>query len=56
MNVKDFFFCYDKKIMKYLRYDKDISFITRALHPETKVEFWLFYKTEELEQALSEIK
>ena len=56
MTVKDFFFCYDKKTMKYLRYDKGISFITTALHKDTKAEFWLFERTAELEEALSEIK
>lgn len=54
MTVQDFFFCYDKKIMRYLRYDKGIQFITKALHTETKAEFWLFARTPELEEALKE--
>ncbi|MCJ7986965.1 hypothetical protein MUB16_28490 [Priestia sp. OVL9] len=56
ITIQDFFFCYDKKIMKYIRYDKGIKFIMKAIHSETKVEFWLFHKTEELEQVLSEMK
>lgn len=56
MSVKDFFFCYDKKVMKYLRYDKGIRFITSALHKETKAEFWLFPRTTELEEALEEME
>lgn len=55
MCVNDFFFCYDKKVMKYLRYTKGIGFITNALHPNTKLEFWLFEKTSELQEALNEI-
>lgn len=55
MCVNDFFFCYDKKVMKYLRYEKEIGFITKALHPDTKATFWLFEKTSELQEALAEI-
>lgn len=56
MTVQDFFFCYDKRTMKYLRYDKGIQFVTRALHAETKAEFWLFVRTAELEEALKALK
>lgn len=55
MNTNEFFFCYDRELAKHLRYDKGISFITKALHSETKSEFWLFYKSDELKNALDEI-
>ncbi|MBS4207469.1 hypothetical protein [Bacillus sp. FJAT-50079] len=44
MTAQDFFFCYNKKTMKYLRYDKGFEFITKAFTKEG-VEFWLFYIT-----------
>lgn len=55
MTVKDFYFCYDKKVAKYLRYDKGIEFITVARHDKTGKRFWLFLQSEELSKALSEI-
>lgn len=54
MNANEFFFCYDKELAKYLRYEKGIGFITKALHTGTKSEFWLFYRDEELEKALDD--
>lgn len=54
MKTSEFFFCYDKELAKYLRYEKGIEFITRALHSETKSEFWLFYRDEKLDKALNE--
>lgn len=55
MNTNQFFFCYDKEVAKYLRYEKNIRFITTALHKETKAEFWLFHRDVELDKALQEI-
>lgn len=53
--MKDkYFFCYDEKIAKYLRYDKGILFITSALHEKSGRKFYLFEQTEELAIALSE--
>ena len=51
----EFFFCYDKEVAKHLRYEKNIRFITTALHKETKAEFWLFHRNAELDEALQEI-
>lgn len=48
-----YFFCYDKKIMKYLKYDNGIPFITSALHEKTGKKFWLFEQSSELKEALS---
>lgn len=55
MNTNEFFFCYDKEVAKFLRYEKNIRFITTALHKETKAEFWLFHRDVELDKALQEI-
>lgn len=56
LNESNFFFCYDKRIMKYLRYDKGFKFITKAIHEKSGSPFWLFHITPELDQALKEIK
>jgi hypothetical protein len=53
MNNK-YFFCYDKSLAMFLRYDKGIEFITSGLHEHTKNKFYLFERTEELEEALAE--
>ena len=55
MNTNDFFFCYDREVAKFLRYEKGIQFVTKALHCKTKAEFWLFPRDEELENALDEM-
>ena len=53
--MKDkYFFCYDEKIAKYLRYDKGILFITSAIHEKTGKKFWLFEQSNKLAEALSE--
>ena len=51
---KDFFFCYDRKLMSFLKYEKNIQFITKAIHPKTKMMFWLFVRNDELESLLDE--
>lgn len=55
MGIQDFYFCYDKKIMKYLRYDKGINFIMTAIHEKTGNKFWLFQQSDKLTMALQEI-
>ncbi|WP_339227819.1 hypothetical protein NSQ77_19900 [Oceanobacillus sp. FSL K6-2867] len=55
MISNNFFFCYDKKVMKYLKYDKGIGFITSAIHEKTGNKFWLFQITPELNEALQEV-
>lgn len=56
LSTKDFFYCYDKRTMKYLRYEKGFKFITKAIHEKTGLPFWLFHITPELDQALKEIR
>lgn len=53
MNDK-YFFCYDEKIAKYLRYEKGIQFITVANHVKTGKTFYLFEQSPELTEALSD--
>ena len=57
MNIgnRGYFFCRSKKIMKHLRYESNISFITNAIDIKTGQEFWLFERTELLNNALNEL-
>ena len=34
ITAKDLFFCYDRRVAKYLRYDKDIEFITKHIRKQ----------------------
>ncbi|WP_440603296.1 hypothetical protein [Bacillus sp. GB_SG_008] len=52
---QDYFFCYSKQTMKFLKYDKGIPFITSAIHGRTGMKFWLFERIPELDEALKEI-
>lgn len=49
-----YFFCYSTNLHEFLRYEKEINFICTALHTKTKNRFWLFERSEELKDALSE--
>lgn len=55
MTQKDFFFCYNRAVMLYLK-EKGFEFITCALHERTKCKFWLFAQSDELSKALKEYK
>lgn len=54
MDLKNFYFCYSDKLLKFLRYEKDLKFLITARHIETNNQFWLFNRTQELEDALTE--
>lgn len=50
----DFYFCYSMQIAKYLRYEKNINFITKAIHPKSNQLFYLFFRDSRLDRALAE--
>lgn len=54
MSVKDFFFCYDRKLMLKLK-ARGFKFIFCAKHEVTDKKFFLFEKSEELDKAIKEI-
>lgn len=56
MDNSRFFFCYDSKLFKWLRYEKSISFLFKAKHEQTLKSFWLFERTEELTAAIDQYK
>ncbi len=47
------FFCYNKRVKQYLYFECGIDSEFSALHPKTKREFWVYFKTEELDKALT---
>jgi hypothetical protein len=42
MKHRDFFFCYNKALFKYLHDKNNIDYITIAINPHTKKTFSLF--------------
>lgn len=51
-----YFFCYDKKVAEYLRYEHGIKYITAAKQISTNNIFYLFEITPELDNALKQLK
>ncbi|WDF52319.1 hypothetical protein PQ460_07895 [Paenibacillus sp. KACC 21273] len=51
-----FFYVYDRKLAKHLRYDHGIEFVCTGLHTKTKDQFWMFKKNENLYRILVEFK
>lgn len=51
-----YYFCYNPRLAKYLRYDCNLPFITKAKHIDTNNKFWLFEQTEELTKAIHTYK
>ena len=52
--MKKYFFCYDKRLADFLRYKKNIMYITKAYADRTLKKFYLFHVTDELQQAIKE--
>jgi hypothetical protein len=49
----NYFYCYDRELMKYLRYENNIQFICTALHQKTMDQFWLFERSDQLYASLN---
>jgi hypothetical protein len=54
--AKNYFFCYDKRLRDFLKYEKGIDYITEGRHLKTGMIFTLFERTEFLNQAIQEWK
>lgn len=52
----ELFYCYNEQLAKYLRFTKDIGFITKARHIKTNQIFHLFSQTQELSDAIHDYK
>jgi hypothetical protein len=50
----DLYFCYSPKQKKFLCKVKNISYISKGIHEESKRTYWLFLKTNELSKSLRE--
>jgi hypothetical protein len=55
MERKDFLFSYSKDLTDYLR-GKGFRYLTHAVHPKSKMDFHMFFRSPELEKALNEYK
>ncbi|WJE26684.1 hypothetical protein [Bacillus cereus] len=54
MNLQQYFCCYSTNLLEFLRFEKGQRFICTAFHAKTMKRFWLFERTEELNQFLVE--
>ncbi|MGY3314660.1 hypothetical protein ACV242_003156 [Peribacillus simplex] len=49
--VKDFFFCYSRRVMMYLK-SVGFAFLLCAYHETSLQKYWMFVRTPELSKAL----
>lgn len=57
MNTEDkYFFCYSTNLHEFLRYEKEIKYVCTAFHATSNKRFWLFERSEELKNALTEYR
>lgn len=54
MDSKDFFFCYDERLAKHLKFNLGIPYITNATHKDTGNRFWLFHKSSIVKKGIRE--
>ncbi|WP_438298143.1 hypothetical protein [Sporosarcina sp. FA15] len=51
MTVKDFFFCYNRRVMLYLK-NEGLAFLVCAYHENSLQKYWMFVRTPDLSKAL----
>ena len=56
MDKDKYFFCYNRNLSNFLRKEKEIRYITHAIHPKTKQDFYLFEYNDRLNRAIAEFK
>lgn len=49
-----YFYVYDRKLAKHIRYEHNIEWVCTGLHVKTKDQFWQFPKSEKLYQIMVE--
>lgn len=54
MAIQKYFYVYDKRLAKFLRYKRNIVWECHALHPKTHSPFWQFLQSQELRNAVDE--
>lgn len=50
---KEFFFCYDANLSYHLKFEKGFDYILKAINPNSKKMFWLYWKSPELNNAIT---
>lgn len=53
MKDNNFFYVYDRGLMKFLRYDNDIKWNCTGLNVKSNDQFWQFTKSDELYAAVT---
>ncbi|WP_170314906.1 hypothetical protein [Saccharibacillus brassicae] len=56
MTTHQYFYVYDKRLAKFLRYKKGIVWECHALHAKTQAPFWQFAQSQELRDAVEDFK
>lgn len=54
MSNNQFFFVYDPQLSKYLKFEKNINFITTGLNPTSKRQFWMYWQNDEVTSSVNE--
>lgn len=54
MDNKQFFFCYDANLSKFLKFNKGMRYILKAINPSSNKMFWLYWQSAELTKAIDE--
>jgi len=48
------FYCYSGKLKSFLMYKKNLRYLHKGLNDKTQRNFWVFERSEELNDALTE--
>ncbi|WP_256761429.1 hypothetical protein [Cohnella sp. WQ 127256] len=54
ITAKNFYFCFNKNMAKWIRYERGIEFIVKAIHPTSNQTFFMFTRNDELELAIQD--
>ncbi|WP_371017405.1 hypothetical protein [Pseudalkalibacillus sp. JSM 102089] len=54
MDQKEFFYCYSPVLYNFLKFEKNIAFICTGRHLDTNKQFWQFWRSDDLSQAVKE--
>lgn len=55
LSKSDYWYCYDAKVMKWLR-QKKITYICTGRNMNSDRQFWQYLKNNNLQEALNELK
>lgn len=52
--LNNHYYCYSKQLHKYIQEKHHIKYVCAALHEKTLKKFWLYEKSDQLNNALQE--